>query len=80
MDCTSGINNSPPTDTSIDDHFEQLRLAREKERLERQKQKIARSVSQQTAGYTLDSDLILEQLVNTKPDETRRPSYIDPNA
>lgn len=57
------------------DHFEQLRIAREKERLERQKQKIARSVSQQTGGcLTLDSDQLIEQL--TKSD---RNSYIEPN-
>lgn len=55
------------------DHFEQLRIAREKERLERQKQKIARSVSQQTGGgVILDSDQLIEQL--TKSD---RNSYIE---
>lgn len=67
------------TPTSIldesNDHFEQLRIAREKERLERQKQKIARSVSQQTGGVLpLDADQLIEQL--TKSD---RNSYIDPN-
>lgn len=67
--------NTPTTilDES-NDHFEQLRIAREKERLERQKQKIARSVSQQTGGLTLDSDQLIEQL--TKSD---RNSYIEQN-
>lgn len=63
-----------------DDHFEQLRLAREKERLERQKQKIARSVSQQTGGsIALDSDLLLEQLINSKGDGINRASFADSN-
>lgn len=64
----------------IDDSFERLRLAREKERLERQKQKIARSVSQQTGGsIALDSDLLLEQLINSKGEGINRTSYADSN-
>lgn len=63
-----------------DDHFEQLRLVREKERLERQKQKIARSVSQQTGGsIALDSDLLLEQLINSKGEGINRSSFTDSN-
>lgn len=80
VDCTP---NSDPTDQNVstDDHFEQLRIVREKERIERQKQKIARSVSQQHgANFALDSDLILEQLTNSKGDGLNRTSYIDPNA
>lgn len=64
-----------------DDDFEQLRLAREKERMERQKQKIARSVSQQTGGsLPVDADLLIEQLTNSKGDGSNRASYIDPNS
>lgn len=60
---------------NLDDHFEQLRIAREKERIERQKQKIARSVSQQTGGsLTLDSDQLIEQLTKSE-----RSSYIEPS-
>lgn len=77
VDCTTPTNT---LNDKIDDHFEQLRLAREKERLERQKQKIARSVSQQTGGsISLDSDMLLEQLINSKSDAINRPSYADPN-
>lgn len=55
-------------------------MAREKERLERQKQKIARSVSQQTGGsVALDSDLLLEQLTNSKSDGINKTSYADTN-
>lgn len=77
MDCTPSISlNEIP----INDSFEQLRLARERERIERQKQKIARSVSQQTGGtLTLDTDLLLEQLANSKSDGLNRNSYIDSN-
>lgn len=76
VDCTT-----PTTQIELQsDDFEQLRIAREKERLERQKQKIARSVSQQTGGsVALDSDLLLEQLTNSKNDGLNRTSYIDPN-
>lgn len=80
VDCTP---NSDPTDQNVstDDHFEQLRIAREKERIERQRQKIARSVSHKHgANFVLDSDLILEQLTNSKGDGINRTSYIDPNA
>lgn len=77
VDCTT------PTSLMInktDDDFEQLRLAREKERLERQKQKIARSVSQQTGGsIALDSDLLLEQLINSKGEGINRASFADSN-
>lgn len=60
---------------NLDDHFEQLRIAREKERIERQKQKIARSVSQQTGGsLTLDSDQLIEQLTKSE-----RCSFIEPS-
>lgn len=69
-----------PASTSSDDHFEQLRIAREKERLERQKQKIARSVSQQTGGGAgLDTDFLLEQLTNSRSDGLNRNSYTDQN-
>lgn len=75
MDCIS------PIEKPSDDDFEQLRIAREKERIERQKQKIARSVSQQTGGsLTLDSEALLEQLTNSKSDGINRTSYIDPNS
>lgn len=78
VDCTTPTNL---LNDKIDDHFEQLRLAREKERLERQKQKIARSVSQQTGGsVALDSDMLLEQLMNSKGDGINRTSYVDSNA
>lgn len=75
VDCIS------PIEKPSDDDFEQLRIAREKERIERQKQKIARSVSQQTGGcLTLDSEALLEQLTNSKSDGINRTSYIDPNS
>lgn len=65
---------STPNDESRD-HFEQLRLSREKQRAERQKQKIARSVSQTVGGSVpFDTDLILEQLA-----ASQRNSYQDPN-
>lgn len=77
VDCTTPTN---PMINKTDDHFEQLRLAREKERLERQKQKIARSVSQQTGGsIALDSDLLLEQLINSKGEGINRASFADSN-
>uniref|UniRef100_A0A6B2E7G4 Bestrophin homolog n=1 Tax=Phlebotomus kandelakii TaxID=1109342 RepID=A0A6B2E7G4_9DIPT len=48
-----------------DDEFEKLRLAREKERLERKKQVIARSISStQQAGAAMDMDAMLEHLVS----------------
>lgn len=77
MDCTS---SKTPDDKLSEDDFEQLRLAREKERIERQKQKIARSVSQQTGGLPIDSDLLIEQLTNSRGDGINRSSYIDPNS
>lgn len=68
------------TKTPAEDDFEQLRMAREKERFERQKQKIARSVSQQTGGsLCLDTDLLLEQITNSRCDGLNRNSYTDPN-
>lgn len=78
VDCTTP--NTPLNDNITDDDFEQLRLAREKERLEKQKQKIARSISQQTGGsLPIDSDLLIEQLTNSKGDGINRTSYIEPN-
>lgn len=82
VDCITPTN--PLMSDKIDDHFEQLRLAREKERMERQKQKIARSVSQQTGGsIALDSDLLLEQLITAtataKSDGINRASFADSN-
>lgn len=77
------VDNITPTASkeNPDDDFELLRLTREKERIERQKQKIARSVSNQTGGnVTLDTDLLLEHLTNSKADEINRTSYIDPNS
>lgn len=77
VDCTT----STPKEASTDDDFEQLRMVREKERIERQKHKIARSVSQQTGGsVTLDTDLLLEQLTNSRSDGLNRQSFYDPNA
>lgn len=77
VDCTTPTNQ---IDLQSDDDFEQLRMARERERLERQKQKIARSVSQQTGGsVALDSDLLLEQLTNSKSDGINRTPYPDSN-
>lgn len=76
VDCTTPTNT---IDDLPDDDFDKLRLARERERLERQKQKIARSVSQQTGGsIALDSDLLLEQLTNSKS-EINKISYPDSN-
>lgn len=78
VDCTTPINT--PNDKS-DDDFEQLRMARERERLERQKQKIARSVSQQTGGsLPIDAESLIEQLTNSKGDGVNRASYIDPSS
>lgn len=78
VDCTT---STPKEASNSDDDFEQLRILREKERIERQKQKIARSVSQQTGGsVTLDTDLLLEHLVGSKSDGLNRHSYYDPNA
>lgn len=75
VDCTT-----PTNIMTSDDSFEQLRLARERERIERQKQKIARSVSQQTGGnIALDSELLLEQLINSKGDGINRTSFTDSN-
>lgn len=77
VDCTT----STPKDAVVEDDFEQLRALRERERFERQKQKIARSVSQQTGGsVTLDTDLLIEQLSNSRSDGLNRNSYYDPNA
>lgn len=78
VDCTTEANT--PNDKPSDDDFEQLRIAREKERLERQKQKIARSVSQQTGGVPIDTELLIEKLTNSKGDGINRASYIDPNS
>jgi bestrophin, other len=66
-----------------DDDFEKLRQVREKEREERHKQKLARSVSNQPAmmtggggGGTLDTELLMEQLSAAEADledkESRR--------
>lgn len=75
VDCTAANGNH------TDDDFEQLRLAREKERMEKQKQKIARSISHQTGGsLPIDSDLLIEQLTNSKGDGINRTSYIEPNS
>lgn len=75
VDCTAANDNH------TDDDFEQLRLAREKERMEKQKQKIARSISHQTGGnLPIDSDLLIEQLTNSKGDGINRTSYIEPNS
>lgn len=71
---TPKLEKHPPSDD-----FEQLRVLREKERIERQKQKIARSVSQQGTNLTFDTDLILEQLANSRGDGINRNSYIDPS-
>lgn len=49
------------TDVTVEDDFEKLRIAREKERLERQKFKIARSMST-APGITLDAELSMEQV------------------
>lgn len=76
VDCSASTPNTPQPD----DDFEQLRLARERERTARQKQKFAHSVSQQTGGSVpFDTDLLLEQLVNSKGEGLNRNSYIDPN-
>ncbi|XP_055854090.1 bestrophin-2 isoform X2 [Episyrphus balteatus] len=48
-------------DPSEDDDFEKLRVAREKERLERQKIKLARSIST-APGITLDGEVSMEQM------------------
>lgn len=46
------------------DEFEKLKLAREKERLERKKQVLAHSISAtQQGGSAVDMDAIVEQLV-----------------
>lgn len=61
-------------------NFEQLRMAREKERLERQKQKIARSVSQQTSGTVgFDTDFLIDQLTKSRNEGLNRHSYTDQN-
>lgn len=74
VDCTTPNTYKP------DDDFEQLRLAREKERAQRHKQKFAHSVSQQTGGSVpFDTDLLLEQLANSRGEGLNRNSYIDPN-
>lgn len=78
VDCTTTANT--PNNKS-DDDFEHLRMQREKERFERQKQKIARSVSQQTSGsLPIDADSLIEQLTNSKGDGINRTSYIDSNS
>lgn len=47
----------------IHDEFEKLRLAREQEKIDRQKQRLTRSIStQQPLSQLLDTDLLLEQL------------------
>lgn len=43
-----------------DDDFEKLRVMREKERQDRVRQKMARSISNQPGG--IDADILLEQL------------------
>lgn len=54
------VTSMPPTG-EIDDEFERLRLNREQERIEREKQKLARSISTQHAIYT---EMALDQLTN----------------
>lgn len=55
-----------------------MRINREKERIERQKQKIARTVSQQgTQAVPFDTDFILEQLTNSRSDGMNRNSYVE---
>uniref|UniRef100_A0A1L8DF58 Bestrophin homolog n=1 Tax=Nyssomyia neivai TaxID=330878 RepID=A0A1L8DF58_9DIPT len=60
----SGDSTKLPEDTADGDEFEKLRLTREKERLERKKQVIARSISSsQDPNASNDAAIILEQLV-----------------
>ncbi|EAT45610.1 AAEL003145-PA [Aedes aegypti] len=57
-----GLDGGPDGDMSEADDFERLRQAREKERAERQKVKLARSVS---GLAPIDTDILLEKLTKT---------------
>ncbi|KXJ80175.1 hypothetical protein RP20_CCG026375 [Aedes albopictus] len=57
-----GLDGGPDGDMSEADDFEKLRQAREKERAERQKVKLARSVS---GLAPIDTDILLEKLTKT---------------
>lgn len=61
----------PDEDTSVADEFERLRQAREKERAERQKVKLARSVS---GLGQIDHDVLLEKLTKTADQQQHDPS------
>ncbi|XP_053683289.1 bestrophin-4 isoform X2 [Sabethes cyaneus] len=73
------MDGGPDEDTSEADDFEKLRQAREKERLERQKVKLARSVS--GLGPIDATDILLEKLTRTaeqqQQDATPGPSGQD---
>lgn len=57
-----GMDGGPDEDTSEADDFEKLRQAREQERAERQKAKLARSVSGLGA---IEPEILLEKLIKT---------------
>ncbi|XP_055530851.1 bestrophin-4 isoform X2 [Wyeomyia smithii] len=73
------MDGGPDEDTSEADDFEKLRQAREKERIERQKFKLARSVS--GLGPIDTADILLEKLTKTaeqqQQDATPGPSGQD---
>lgn len=89
---SSGTNDSVPIGTENvdnkdedDDEFEKLRIAREKERLNRQMSKLSRSISSsQQAGAqglsVFDADFLLEQIITTTADSSNsnRNSYQEP--
>lgn len=92
---SNGTNESVPIGTESvdnkemvhDDEFEKLRVAREKERLDRQMSKLSRSISSsQQAGGTqglsvFDSDFLLEQITTTTDNtsNSNRNSYQEAN-
>lgn len=86
---SSGTNESVPVGTENvdnkdehDDEFEKLRIAREKERLDRQMSKLSRSISSsQQAGAqglsVFDADFLLEQITTDNTNSSRN-SYQEP--
>lgn len=60
-------------DPSEEDEFEKLRVAREKERMERQKLKLARSIST-APGITLDGEIAVDQPAVPQPTASQQPA------
>lgn len=71
-----GLDGGPDGDMSEADDFEKLRQAREKERAERQKVKLARSVS---GLAPIDTDILLEKLTRTADQQQQQQQEAGPS-